>query len=98
MNEEFEKQAVMRKLARLNEGLESRFGLYLNLNSLDHLQEVFNHYSAKKNFLVAKHGLAEAFGREDYAKAAMISEAIALMLREIAPSRLKPRTRRKGTK
>ena len=98
MNEDFEKDMTMRKVSRLNESLNARFGLRLDLKSLDHLREVHEHYRSKREFLIAKHGYAEAFVMEDYAKAVMISEAIALMLREIAPNRLKPRTRRKGTK
>lgn len=89
---------TMRKVSRLNEGLNARFGIRLDLKSTDHLTEVHDHYLAKRKFLETKHGYADAFCMEEYAKAAMISEAIALLLREIAPSRLKPRTRRKGTK
>lgn len=98
MNDDFENDLTMRKVSRLNEGLEARFGLRLDINSADHLRSVFEHYSSKREYLIAKHGYAGAFVMEDYAKAVMISEAVALMLREIAPSRLKPRTRRKGTK
>lgn len=97
MNKEFEKAMTMKKVSRLNEGLEARYGLRLDLRSLDHLCEVHDHYRSKREFLIAKHGYAGAFAMEDYAKAVMISEAIALFLREIAPTRLKPRTRRKGT-
>jgi hypothetical protein len=98
MNEDFENELTMRKVARLNEGLSARFGLSLDLKSVDHLRDVHEHYRSKRDFLIAKHGYAGAFVMEDYAKAVMISEAIALMLREIAPNRLKPRTRPKGTK
>jgi hypothetical protein len=95
---DFETAMTMRKVSRLNENLQSRFGISLDLKSTDHLVEVHAHYSAKRDFLLAKHGYADAFVMEDYAKAVMISEAIALLLREISPARLKPRTRRKGTK
>jgi hypothetical protein len=98
MNEDFEYEFAMRKVSRLNESLEARFGLSLDLHSVDHLREVYEHYHAKRDFLIARHGYADAFVMEDYAKAVMISEAIALILREISPSRLKPRTRLKGTK
>ena len=94
---EFEKEMTMRKVSRLNESLEARFGLRLDLDAPTHLREVYDHYRSKRDFLIAKHGYAGAFAMEDYAKAVMISEAIALLLREIAPKRLKPRTRRKGT-
>jgi hypothetical protein len=97
MKNDFKTDLAMRKVSRLNDGLEARFGLRLDLKSLDHLCEVHQHYRGKQEFLIAKHGYADAFVMEDYAKAAMISEAIALLLREIAPNRLKPRTR-KGTK
>lgn len=92
----FENSVTMRKVTRLNENLEARFGISLDLSSTDYLSEVYEHYNAKRDFIIAKHGYADAFVMEDYAKAVMISETIAFLLREIAPSRLKPRTRRKG--
>lgn len=94
MNEEFELEMSMRKVARLNEQLEKRFGLTLPLDSVDHLRLVREHYRAKREFILSQYGLAESLTREDYAKAVFISEAISLFLREIAPNRTKPRTRK----
>lgn len=98
MTENFEKALTMRKVTRLNEHLERRFGVSLDLNSVDYLRLVEQHYRSNRDFIVARYGMAESLSREDYAKAVLISEAIALFLREIAPTRTKPRTRRKETK
>ncbi len=95
MFESMNKSSAMRKVARLNEHLERRFGLTLDLDSEDHLRQVKEHYDAKRRNILTRYGISEAMNREDYAKAVMISEAIAMYLREIAPTRNKPRTRRK---
>lgn len=93
MTEDFEREMAMRKMARLNEHLETRYGLKLGLDSIEHLKLVQEHYRAKRDFILSHFGLAESLRREDYAKAVLISEAIGLFLREIAPTRTKPRTR-----
>lgn len=93
----FKKHTAIKKFARLNEGISNRFGISLNVKSVSHLCEVHEYYRDKRDFLISKHGYA-ALTMEDYAKAVMISETICLLLREIAPSRLKPRTHRKGSK
>jgi hypothetical protein len=94
MTEKFETAVSMRKVARLNEQLDRRYGLTLDLGSIDHLLLVQEHYRAKREFILSHYGLAESLSREDYAKSVLISEAIGLFLREIAPTRMKPRTRK----
>lgn len=94
MNSNVELEISMRKVTRLNEHLERRFGLSLNLDSIDYLKLVENHYRSNREYIISRYGLAESLNREDYAKAVLISEAIGLFLREIAPSRTKPRTRK----
>lgn len=94
MNSNVELEISMRKVTRLNEHLERRFGLTLNLDSIDYLKLVENHYRSNREYIISRYGLAESLNREDYAKAVLISEAIGLFLREIAPSRTKPRTRK----
>lgn len=94
MNSKIELEISMRKVARLNEHLERRFGLSINLDSIDYLRLVENHYRSNREFIISRYGLGESLEREDYAKAVLISEAISLFLREIAPTRTKPRTRK----
>lgn len=94
MTVDFEKQEAIRKVTRLNEQLERRFGLSLALESIDYLRLVEEHYRSNRDFIISRYGLTESLAREDYAKAVLISEAISLFLREIAPSRTKPRTRK----
>ena len=95
MTESIKQTMALRKVARLNEQLEQRFGLQLDLSSTEHLTKVKEHYDAKRRLILAQYGISESLSRDDYAKAVMISEAIAMFLREIAPTRTKPRTRRK---
>lgn len=91
---DFEKQESIRKVTRLNEHLDRRFGILLNLESVGYLRLVAEHYKSNREFIIARYGLAESLQREDYAKAVLISEAISMYLREIAPLRTKPRTRK----
>ena len=95
MNDDFETRYSLRKMSRLNEHLERRFGIVLDLDSVEHLKLVQEHYRSKREFILSQYGVAESLKRQDYAKAVLISEAIGLFLREIAPKRTKPRTRRK---
>lgn len=89
---------ALRKAARLNEHLERRFGLTIDLNaSVEHLRMVKEHYDQKRTLFLTHFGISDALRNEDYAKAVMISEAIAMFLREIAPTRTKPRTRKDRT-
>jgi hypothetical protein len=90
-----EPKHVKKILARLNEELERRFGVRLTA-SPSHLLEVYEVYGNRKSIIVHQYGLKEALSREDYAKAAIITEAAMLLLKEIAPTRTKPRKRRKG--
>lgn len=94
MAEPYQSSIARRKVARLNEHLAKRFGLTLDLDDVEHLRRVKEHYDAKRRLLLSLHGLSESLDQEEYAKAVMISEAIAMFLREIAPTRTKPRTRK----
>lgn len=98
MTEKYKIDRSMRKVSRLNEHLEKRFGLSLDLDSRDHLLIVQEHYRQKRQFILTHYGLTEALSREDYAKAVMISEAISLFLREISPARTIKRTRKDNKK
>ncbi len=91
---DFDKQESIRKVTRLNEHLDRRFGITISLESLSYLRLVEEHYRSNREFIVARYGLAESLDREDYTKAVLISEAIGMYLREIAPNRTKPRTRK----
>ena len=80
---------AIEKLAPLNERLDRQFGVTLDLTSdEEHLRNVFEHYCRKRQFLLAKEG-QEALNDPTYAKSVLISETIRLLLREIAPKRLR---------
>lgn len=91
-----DQELSIKKVSRLNEHLQRRFGISLNLESIDYLALVESHYRSNREFIIARYGLSESLNREDYAKAVLISEAIGMFLREIAPSRMKPRTRKEA--
>jgi hypothetical protein len=84
------------KVQRLNRLIESRYGLDLldYSTSPKHIQHVSEHYREK--YEIIKHILGEdalSFS-EDATRAYLISEAARMLLREIAPKRLKKK--RKG--
>jgi hypothetical protein len=81
----------LRKVEPINRLLESRFGLRVTSSSLDHLVEVRNHYDAKRNHLLSALGETQAMASPEYAKAVLISEAVRMIIREIAPKRIKKR-------
>jgi hypothetical protein len=81
----------LKKIEPINRLLESRFGIRITSASLDHLVEVRNHYDAKRNHLLSALGEAQAMLTPEYAKAVLISEAVRLIIREIAPKRIKKR-------
>lgn len=83
---------VLKKIEPINRLLESRFGLQVGLSSFEHLVEIREHYDAKRRLMIKTMGEAQAMRSPEYAKAILISEAVRLMLREIAPKRVK-RTR-----
>ena len=82
------------RITKLNDLLETRFGLRVPVDSPEHLADVREHYDAKRLMILAEHGMA-ALSREDYAKSVMICEMTRLALREIAPKRLQKK-RKKG--
>lgn len=65
--------------------LERRFHLHLDTGSTSHLRDVCEHYDAKRDILLSKHGEAGALALKSYAKAVLVSETARLMLREIDP-------------
>lgn len=81
----------MKKIEPINRLLESRFGLRISPSSLDHLVEVRNHYDAKRDHLLHALGEAQAIRSPEYAKAVLISEAVRILIREIAPKRIRKR-------
>jgi hypothetical protein len=73
------------KLGHFNNLLESRYGISINWDETEeNLNMVLEHYSQKKKF---------ALSESEMMKVVLITEAIRLYLREIAPSR-KKKTRR----
>lgn len=85
--------AVIKKIEPLNALLESRFGLRVELGPVEHMQEVLNHYDEKRRLFLTTLGEAQAMQTQEYAKAVLISEALRMLLREIAPKRIKKKTK-----
>ena len=71
--------------------IEQRFSLRLPLE-VNHLRNVCEHYSIKREMILWEQGEANALQNKDYAKAVLISEIARLVLREIDPW---PRRKRK---
>lgn len=71
--------------------MESRFGLQIDFenSSLAHLGEVCRLYDERRAMMLDRLGESHALASPDYAKAVLVSEAIRMFLREIAPRRLK---------
>lgn len=83
-----DREHAQRKVAPLNERLSHQYGINIDFASDDqHLRQVFTHYHAKRDFILSEHGESFAMNDPDYAKAVLISEAVRLFLREIAPKR-----------
>ncbi len=82
---------ALRKVGRLNEMMESRFGLRIDFATarLQHLAEVCRLYDERRAMILDQLGEAQALASPDYSKAVLVSEAIRLFLREIAPRRSK---------
>jgi hypothetical protein len=82
---------ALRKAERLNDIMEARFGLRIDFDSAStpHLSEVCRLYDERRAMMLDRLGEARAFRQPDYAKAVLVSEAIRMFLREIAPRRSK---------
>lgn len=83
---------ILTKIEPLNAALESRFGLRVGMSDPEHLKDVMEHYRSKKALLVKTMGEG-AIHNPEYSKAMLISEACAMILREIAPKRTKNKKR-----
>jgi hypothetical protein len=89
------KESSVFKLGRLNDLLDQLYGLRIDYsNSDEHLRQVCEHYREMRTTLLHEHGIAGLQNNPQYAKAVLISEAVSIYLREIAPKRI--RKKRKG--
>lgn len=82
---------ILKKIEPLNTLLESRFGVRVEMSTFEHLVDIRNLYETKRKVFLATMGEAEAMKSPNYAKAVLISEAVRILIREIAPKRLKKR-------
>lgn len=98
MTEKTRIEVALKRVAPIREQLSRRFDLDLSFNSVDHVADVHRIYTDRREIILHQHGISESLKRDDYAKAVMISEAAAMMLREIAPKRIKKKKSPKGTK
>jgi hypothetical protein len=85
---EISRQAL-NKIEPINTLLESRFGLRVEPSTFEHLVDVREHYDAKRRKFVETMGEAAAMANPEYAKCVLITEAVRLLLKEIAPKRLR---------
>jgi|HigsolmetaGSP12D_1036236.scaffolds.fasta_scaffold07767_2 hypothetical protein len=81
----------LKTIEPINRLLERRFGLRVGPSSVEHLMEVQRHYEEKRRLFLHTMGEAAALQHDGYAKAVLISEAAKIILREIAPKRIKKR-------
>lgn len=84
-------RAILKKIEPINTLLESRFGVRVEFGTFEHLVDVRNLYESKRKVFLATLGEAAAMRNPDYAKAVLISEAVHLLLKEIAPKRIRKR-------
>jgi hypothetical protein len=84
-------RAILKKIEPINSLLESRFGVRVEVGTFEHLVDVRNLYESKRKVLVATLGEAAAMRNPEYAKAVLISEAVHMVLRELAPKRIRKR-------
>ena len=86
-------RALLKKIEPINTLLESRFGLRVEIGTFEHLVDVRNLYESKRQVFIATLGESQAMKNPDYAKTVLISEAVQMILRELAPKRIKKRKR-----
>jgi hypothetical protein len=79
----------LKKIEPINALLESRFGIRVELGSFEHLVDIRNLYESKRRDFIRTLGEAAALNAPEYAKAVLISEAAHLLLKEIAPKRIR---------
>lgn len=84
-----EDKQILAKIEPINRLLESRYGIRVELGSFEHLLSVRDLYDSKRQQFIATLGEAQALQTAEYNKAVLISEAVRLLLREIAPRRIK---------
>jgi hypothetical protein len=80
-------QQALKKIEPINTLLESRFGIRVDAGTFEHLIDVREHYDAKRRRFVETMGEAAALATPEYAKCVLITEAVRLLLKEIAPKR-----------
>lgn len=81
----------MKPYENLNKVLKDRYGLDLLEGPLDidHLVQVYEHYQEQRSTIRLTLGESALGFSSEYSKAYLISEAAHMILKEIAPKRLK---------
>jgi hypothetical protein len=82
---------LLKKIEPINKILESRFGIRVDVGSFEHLVDVRHLYESKRKVFLETMGEAQAMRSPEYAKSVLISEAAHLLLKEIAPKRIRKR-------
>lgn len=80
---------ILKKIEPINAVLESRFGVRVEMGTFEHLVDVRELYESKRRVYLVTLGEAQAMRNPEYAKAVLISEAVHVLLKEIAPKRIK---------
>lgn len=68
--------------------------LYAHKNNTPHLITIYEHYLSTRQHLKCFLGESDSFASPEYQKAFIISEAARMLLREIAPKRIKKRNKK----
>jgi hypothetical protein len=80
---------------KINDILRNRFEVEVDFTcTVDELRDLMGHYINRRESIVESIGNDAAIRSADYVKAHLISEAVRMFLREIAPRRIN-RTKRK---
>lgn len=85
------------KAISLNTALKDRFGIEVDFTAdIELLRAIMEHYLDKRNAILAESGSMALVESPDYAKAFLITEAVRMFLREIAPRRMSKRKKTQG--
>lgn len=74
---------------QINDILRGRFGVEVDFTSTEEeLRDLMDHYASRRESIVEQLGNDAAVQSFEYAKSHLITEAVRIYLREIAPRRL----------
>ena len=82
---------------QINAILRERFEVEIDFtSSVDELRFLMNHYKDRRESIVEQQGTDAAVRSADYVKSHLITEAVRIFLREIAPRRMNKAKRKRS--